>query len=203
MDLNLHRPTTAKPQNEAHAREMLNRTRAWLNCFNLDRSTGSQYGKPPIISNTDYTANRCDKWWNSSPYNMKNFDIHTAAYNADLTILAEFRGKIHSDPSTPTGLNKSLDVAALASEYDDKLVSMWAMWTTLLQEHDDPNDDQCNFRSCLLRLAYSYARMNVLSFGFQYAFGKESRGLGQDLDLLHRVSISSRMRANVLPDFLP
>ena len=106
MDLNLHHPNTAKPRNEQHAREMLNRTRAWLNCFNLDRSTGSQYGKPAIIRNTDYTANRSDQWWNSSPYNMKGFDIHLAGYNAELTVLADFRAKIHSDPGNPTGFNK-------------------------------------------------------------------------------------------------
>lgn len=106
MDLNLHHPNTAKPQNEQHAREMLNRTRAWLNCYNLDRSTGSQYGKPPIISNTDYTASHSDVWWNSSQYNMKGFDIHLAGYNAELTVMAAFRATIHSDPSSPTGFNK-------------------------------------------------------------------------------------------------
>ena len=106
MDLNLHRPNTAKPHNEQHAREMLNRTRAWLNCFNLDRSTSSQYGKSPIISNTDYTANRSGQWWKSSPYNMKNFDIQLAAYNAELTLVGQFRAKIYSDPNSPTGFNK-------------------------------------------------------------------------------------------------
>lgn len=89
-----------------HAREMLNRTRAWLNCFNLDRSTGSQYGKPPIISNMDYVANHSGEWWNSSPYNMKGFDIQIAAYNAELSLLGQFRAKIHSDPNSPNGFNK-------------------------------------------------------------------------------------------------
>ena len=106
MDLNLHHPNTAKPKDEMHARVMLNRTRAWLNCFNLDRSTGSQYGMGPIISNTDYVANRSAEWWSSSEFNMKGFDIHLACYNADLTILGKFRQTIHSDPNSPTGFNK-------------------------------------------------------------------------------------------------
>jgi hypothetical protein len=106
MDLNLHLPNTAKPINEQHAREMLNRTRVWLNCFNLDRSTGSQYGKPPIIPNTDYVANHSQDWWNSSEYNMKNFDIHTCAYNADLRVMGNFVKRIYNDPNHPTGLNK-------------------------------------------------------------------------------------------------
>jgi hypothetical protein len=105
-DLNLHYPNTAKPKDEMHAREMFNRTRAWLNCFNLDRSTGSQYGKSPIINNMDYVANHSHEWWNSSPYNMKGFDIQIAGYTAELSIVGQFRAKIHSDPNSATGFNK-------------------------------------------------------------------------------------------------
>ena len=59
-------------------------------------------------------------------------------------------------------------------------------WSAQIKQHNDPNDRQANFRTGLMRLAYSYARMNVLSFGFQYAFGKNN--LGKDADLLERVS---------------
>lgn len=106
MELNLYLPNTAKPHNEMHAREQLNRTRVWLNCFNLDRSTGSQNGKPPVISNDDYIANHSDDWWKSSPYNMKNFDIQLITYNSELKVMAKFRSKIYNDPAHPTGLNK-------------------------------------------------------------------------------------------------
>jgi len=85
---------------------MLNRTRVWLNCLNLDRSTGSQYGKPPIISPRDYIANHSDDWWKSSPYNMKNFDIYLCAYSAELKVMAAFVAKIYSNPDHPSGLNK-------------------------------------------------------------------------------------------------
>ena len=95
-----------------------------------------------------------------------------------------------------------MDFEGLAIATDEELKRLGDKWFTVL-DGLDMSDEQLCFRTGLLRLAYSYARMNVLSFGFQYAFGKESRGLGQDLDLLHRVSISSRMRANILPDFLP
>jgi hypothetical protein len=105
-DLNLHHPVTAKPQNEYHGREILNRTRLWINCFNLDRSMGSQYGKAPIIKNTDYIACHSEDWWKSSPYNMKNFDIHLCAYNAELRVMSEFNAQIYNDPNHPTGLNK-------------------------------------------------------------------------------------------------
>ena len=48
-DLNLHLVTSAKPQSERQEREILNRTRVWLICFNLDRSTATQFGKPSTI----------------------------------------------------------------------------------------------------------------------------------------------------------
>ncbi|KAJ7170596.1 hypothetical protein C8R43DRAFT_1231383 [Mycena crocata] len=172
-DLNLNLPNTAKPINENHAREMLNRTRVWLNCFNLDRSTGSQYGKAPIISNNDYMANHSENWWRSSPYNMANFDIHICAYNSELKVMAGFMAKIYSDPEHPTGLNKNVDFEQVAAETDEELKRLADKWHLVLDQ-TDTTDPQNRFRSGLLKLAYSYARLVALSFGFQHAFGKNN-----------------------------
>ncbi|KAF8920252.1 hypothetical protein CPB85DRAFT_1429060 [Mucidula mucida] len=171
MDINLHLPNTVKPLHELHERQMLNRTRVWINCFNLDRSTGSQYGKFPIINNMDYTANHSEDWWRLSPYNMKNFDIHTSCYNAELRVMARFISRIYSDPKHPTGLNKDIDVAELATETDEELKCLEAKWMAILDQ-TDMSDPQNRFRTGLLRLAFSYARLASLSFGFQHAFGK-------------------------------
>ncbi|KAJ6494758.1 hypothetical protein C8R47DRAFT_381452 [Mycena vitilis] len=172
-DLNLHLPNTAKPINENHAREMLNRTRVWLNCFNLDRSTGSQYGKAPTISNSDYMANHSKNWWGSSPCNMRNFDIHICAYNEELKVMAAFMAKIYSDPTHPTGLNKNVDFESVAAETDEQLQRLQTEWLAVI-EKTDTTDSQNRFRSGLLKLAYSYARLVALSFGFQHAFGKNN-----------------------------
>ena len=48
-DLNLHQVSSTKPQTEKQEREMLNRRRVWMICFNLDRSTATQFGKPSTI----------------------------------------------------------------------------------------------------------------------------------------------------------
>lgn len=104
--MNLHLPITARELNEAHAREMLNRTRMWLNCYNLDRSTGSQYGKPQTIPDGDYVATHCEDWWRSSAYNLEHFDIHICAYNAELRVMASFMAKIFNKPGSPSGLSK-------------------------------------------------------------------------------------------------
>ncbi|KAG6857220.1 hypothetical protein H0H87_007639 [Tephrocybe sp. NHM501043] len=172
-DLNLHLPNTAKPVNENHAREMLNRTRVWLNCFNLDRSTGSQYGKPPIISSDDYMANHSENWWKSSPYNMKGFDVHICAYNAELKVMASFIQQIYNDPHHPTGLNKNVDFERIASETDDKIKQLANKWIAILEE-GDLTDPQNSFRTGLIKLAYPYARLIALSYGFQHAFGKNN-----------------------------
>lgn len=48
-DLNLHQISSTKPQNERQEREIMNKTRVWMICFNLDRSTATQFGKPSTI----------------------------------------------------------------------------------------------------------------------------------------------------------
>ncbi|KAJ7593031.1 hypothetical protein C8J56DRAFT_1023845 [Mycena floridula] len=167
VELNLHLPNTAKPLNEQHAREQLNRTRVWINCFNLDRSTGSQYGKAPTIRNTDYIANHSEEWWNSSEYNMENFDVHTCCYNAELRVMAGFVASIYNDPNHPTGLNKDAPFENLAIATDEELQALGKKWFTLLEQTDMTNV-QNRFRTGLLRLAFSYSRLVALSFGFQY-----------------------------------
>ena len=48
-DLNLHVVSNVKPKTEKQEREMVNQTRVWLLCFNLDRSTAAQFGKPSTL----------------------------------------------------------------------------------------------------------------------------------------------------------
>ena len=175
---------------------MLNRTRLWINCFNLDRSTGSQYGKPPIINPKDYTANHAENWWRSSPYNLQNFDIHLSAYNSELKVMANFIAKINGNPEHPTGLNKDVDFEAIATETDDEIKALGEKWMKTLAENTDMNDPQNLFRIGLLRLAYSYSRLIALSYGFQHAFGKSD---GKDENpFLKRVSIECSVTNRVL-----
>ncbi|KAF5359499.1 hypothetical protein D9756_003353 [Leucocoprinus leucothites] len=173
-DLNLHIPIKEKPRDEWQAREILNRTRIWLNCFNLDRSTGSQYGKPPIINNADYVANHSTEWYKSSQFNMEHFDMHICAYNAELRVMASFMAKIHNDPEQPTGLNKNADFEAISTATDDELQALGDWWFTLFEKTTDITIPRNRFRVGLLRLAYSYSRLIALSYGFQHAFGKNT-----------------------------
>lgn len=53
-DLNLHHVSTTLPKTEKQEREMLNKIRVWMVCFNLDRSTATQFGKPATIKEDLY-----------------------------------------------------------------------------------------------------------------------------------------------------
>jgi len=55
-DLNLHHVSTTKPTSENQEREILNKTRVWMICFNLDRSTATQFGKPSTIKENLYVS---------------------------------------------------------------------------------------------------------------------------------------------------
>jgi hypothetical protein len=173
-ELNLHLPVTNIPQEEKPARELLNRARLWLNCFDLDRSTGAQYGKPPTINSIDYQANHSQDWWRTSPHNMRNFDIHLCCYNHDLRTTANFISKIYGDPENPTGLNEKADFEKVAAETDDELQRLKERWFSIIEENTDPDNYGGKFRLCLLKVVYSYGRLVVLSYGFQHAFGKNN-----------------------------
>lgn len=69
-DLNLHQVPLTQPQTERQEREMLNRTRVWMICFNLDRSTATQFGKPSTIKEDYITRNSAD-WYRQSQYRDK------------------------------------------------------------------------------------------------------------------------------------
>lgn len=105
-DLNLHVPPKSKPRNSQHARELLNKTRVWLNCFNLDRSTASWLGKKSTIPNDDYVASNVGMWYNAHECNLRNFDIQLVSYTTELRLLGGFVAKLYSNANNPSGLNK-------------------------------------------------------------------------------------------------
>ena len=105
-DLNLHMYSTRRARNDTEARELINRTRVWMICFNLDRSTATQFGKPATIKEdlfvsgmlssefreTDgrprHSINRnADDWYKRSKYNHPVRKHSLPVSYARLTIL--------------------------------------------------------------------------------------------------------------------
>ncbi|THH27690.1 hypothetical protein EUX98_g6498 [Antrodiella citrinella] len=168
MDLNLHQVPPPKPTNERQEREQLNGVRMWMNCFILDRSISTYYGRPPTIKE-DYVIRNVSKWYNSSQYNSP-CDIGISAYCAMLQITTRFSEEIFSDPDAPTGLNKNVDFLEITITYDDLLRKYVEEWKERYIKHADLTDPQTLFRRYLLPYVSSYARLVMWSFVFQQAF---------------------------------
>ncbi|KAF7318088.1 hypothetical protein HMN09_00316700 [Mycena chlorophos] len=178
-DLNLHQVPTGKAAlqnkgNERLEREQLNRTRVWMICFNLDRSTATQFGKPATIKD-DYIMRHGSEetWYTKSPFNS-TYDIHMCCYTALLRLVARFHDDIFSDPTSPTGLNKRVDFRSVTLAHDAKLERFAEEWGQRLTRDSDPNDRKCIFRCKLFPFLVAYSRLVMFSFGFQQAY---QRGL--------------------------
>ncbi|CAL1702548.1 unnamed protein product [Somion occarium] len=174
-DLNVQRVSTVKPTSEQHEREILNRTRLWINCYNLDRSLSTQYGKPYSIKE-DYVIRTSSDWYRKSKYNDP-LDVGLCGYNALLRIVARFHDEVFSDPSTPSGLNERVNFLQLAQSYDTELSANHDEWHARYTEATDLSDPAYALRMSLLPFVTSYARLVMYSFAFQHAF---KRGLQPD-----------------------
>lgn len=168
-DLNLFLPQPKKLTNENQEREALNKTRTWLICHNLDRSTATQFGKPPSIKEDSVIRNSAD-WYKKSKFNDR-YDVGLCAYTSLMRIVAKFHEELFSDPDTATGLNKSIDFKAVTKHHDDKLTMFNDEWKEKFAENDT-GESSYAFRCSLLPFLVGYSRLVMHSFGFQCAFEK-------------------------------
>ncbi|KAF9074255.1 hypothetical protein BDP27DRAFT_1317542 [Rhodocollybia butyracea] len=167
-DLNLHQASATKPQNEKQEREMLNRTRVWMICFNLDRSTATQFGKPATIKE-DYIMRNSQDWYKKSKYNH-SYDVHLCGYTYLLRIVAGFHDEIFSDPSSPSGLNKHVEFRSITLKHDAYLTAFHKEWEKRFNDAQQPGDRGSAFRCLLLPFLVGYSRLVMFSFGFQQAY---------------------------------
>ncbi|KAI9068941.1 hypothetical protein FKP32DRAFT_1671776 [Trametes sanguinea] len=172
-DLNLHVVSNVKPKTEKQERELVNQTRVWLLCYNLDRSTATQFGKPATIKE-DYTIRHSADWYKSSRMNSP-FNIGTSAYAQMLRIMTRFHDEIYSDPDSPTGLNQSLDFRASIIKHDGELMDYFKEWSERFQRDSDLTDPALKFRASLLPFFTGYSRLVMWSFGFQQAYKRGFR----------------------------
>ncbi|KAH9051379.1 fungal-specific transcription factor domain-containing protein [Lactarius deliciosus] len=167
-DLNLHLLPQKKPMTEQQELEMLNRTRVWIICFNLDKSTAMQFGKPSTLKE-DYIMRHPLEWYKASNHNHP-YDVHIIAYSSLFRIINQFHQKVFSDLDVPNGLNRSIDFRAVILEYDQLLHNCREEWAERFARDSDPSDLACEFRAKLLPFHSNYAMLVMFSFGFQEAF---------------------------------
>ncbi|KDQ60686.1 hypothetical protein JAAARDRAFT_124881, partial [Jaapia argillacea MUCL 33604] len=171
MELDLNQP----PPPTIAERERLNRTRTWLNCFCVDASHATQYGKPPMVNLTDdfIACQSRNSWYKESPLNLL-YDIHLCGYVDILLLMAKFRSIVgHSDLSQR--IKNGLDIIAVATRFDGELEEMIDAWVRRYRDHESNRDEICRYRGNTTRLIAAYSRLVVLSLGFQYASETLSR----------------------------
>ncbi|KAG8996728.1 hypothetical protein FRB94_008065 [Tulasnella sp. JGI-2019a] len=172
-DLSLHVPSsTTKFLDERHEREILNRTRTWLICFNLDRSGSTQFGKPPSVQENVIVRHSAD-WYKRSP-NNHCYDIHLVAYTALLRLVARYLEEVYSDPDSPTGLNKNIDFRGLTDRYNKELSAFQREWSERFNKEADTSDQAVRYRNNLLPFLINYSRLVMYSFGFQQTLSRGS-----------------------------
>ncbi|KAI0310027.1 hypothetical protein OF83DRAFT_1031599, partial [Amylostereum chailletii] len=182
-DLNLHRFSTRKARNDLEEREMINRTRIWMICFNLDKSTATQFGKPSTVKEDRIIRDGPD--WYKRSVNNDATDVHLVAYSVLMQILTRFRADVFDDPNAPTGLNKAKDLRDLTLHHEAVLTACHKEWEEHFRRDSDPNDTTAVFRCKLLPFYVNYSRLVMLSFAFQQVF---LRGLQEGDEIFFRKS---------------
>ncbi|KAF8597268.1 hypothetical protein BDV93DRAFT_453249 [Ceratobasidium sp. AG-I] len=97
MDLNLYKQGSKTFVNEAHEREVLNRTRT-------DRALATKLGRPTTIPE-DYIVRHSREWWRRSKYNGR-LDVHLCFYTQLLRTVTRYFSLIYSDPESLSGFNE-------------------------------------------------------------------------------------------------
>ncbi|KAF9480102.1 hypothetical protein BDN70DRAFT_905913 [Pholiota conissans] len=123
IELELNQP----PPPTCDEREALNRTRTWLNCYCVDGSHATQFGKIPMLSLDDYLARNSREWYRSSPLNTP-FDVHLCAYVQILMHMAKWREYTKEASSSSSSSGKSEDVVKAALQMQDVLSREMDFW---------------------------------------------------------------------------
>ncbi|KAI9508632.1 hypothetical protein F5148DRAFT_1148883 [Russula earlei] len=142
-DLNLHILHSKKPTMEQQKLEMLNRTRIWIICFNIDKSTATQIGKPSTLKE-DFIVRKSLEWYKSFPNNHL-CDVHIIAYRRCSGLSTNSTKEFSRIPPYPIASNGT---------WTTPLLPLFTGLPVLLSHYSYTN----------------YARLVMLSVGFQIAF---------------------------------
>ncbi|KAF8599165.1 hypothetical protein BDV93DRAFT_560575 [Ceratobasidium sp. AG-I] len=132
--------------NEAHEREVLNRTRTWLICFNMDRTLATKLGQPTTIPE-DYIVRHSHEWWRRSKYNGQ-LDVHMCFYTQLLHTVTQYFSLVYSDPESLSGFNKNMEFGPITCVFDDEMEQFKQD-----AEHTYSTAPESRHLACLYRLA--------------------------------------------------
>lgn len=117
-------------------RHYMNRIRTWLNCYCVDASHATQFGKPAMLDVDDYVASTCRNWY-LMPRNL-SIDVHLVAYVELLKLVRCFRievGRIEAEEKQPHTAAKVPEVLDVVWKYHDRILELYEFWTKRFAEH--------------------------------------------------------------------
>ncbi|KAF7373016.1 hypothetical protein MSAN_00509000 [Mycena sanguinolenta] len=168
-DLNLHQTAiSAAPQeNERQERELLNRTRAWMNCVNLDHSIAYQSGKPPTMKPDYVVKHRSEEWYSLSPYNSA-YDLHLCATTGLLLVVAEFHDQIFPNITAPSGFKNHVDFRSVTIAHDAKLTEFSHKWANRFLQQSNSSDSAWASHYELFMFLTAYSRLTIFWFALEH-----------------------------------
>ena len=117
-------------------RQYMNRIRTWLNCYCVDASHATQFGKPAMLDVDDYVANTCRNWY-MMPHNL-SIDVHLVAYVELLKLMRRFRievGRIEAEEKQPQTTTKVPEVVGVVWKSHNEILELYGFWTRRFEQH--------------------------------------------------------------------
>ncbi|KIJ30760.1 hypothetical protein M422DRAFT_267701 [Sphaerobolus stellatus SS14] len=171
-DLQLYRSEysyTSPDMPEIQARALLNRARAWLNCFCNDLSIATQLGKPPSLVFTSTTAGGANPipfelktWWRCSRFNLDQ-DFYLCANASLLEIISDF-----NDVSFSRGETNGMLHPDEIQGFVNRITAVEREWLDLFrQSFQKRHDLAIQWRDNTWPFLVAYAKLVVLSIGLR------------------------------------
>lgn len=135
-DLNLHRKSVASLPGNPHPddpvvvereREIINRERTWLMCFNIDRSISGQMGKPWTIRE-DWIIRNSRHWCLqrlSQPW-----DLGISGLVELLRLTSRQLDFLYSSTTSVSGLNTEIDYGSILRVFNEQIEEWHSVWTS-------------------------------------------------------------------------
>ncbi|KAF9532237.1 hypothetical protein CPB83DRAFT_807430 [Crepidotus variabilis] len=156
IELELNQP----PPPGCDAREALNRTRTWLNCYCVDGSHAIQFGKMPMLRLDDYIARNSADWYRSSSLNTP-FDVHLCAYVQMILHMAKWREFTKCTEEPEEVIVGAMQMHTTIELEMDKWAGLYVAELTLMPL------PICSYRANTSQMISAYLRLVVLLAAFQ------------------------------------
>ncbi|KAI5122291.1 hypothetical protein M0805_002370 [Coniferiporia weirii] len=174
-------------------RERLNRIRTWLNCYCVDASHATQFGKPAMLDVEDYIARNCKDWYRSSPFNL-SIDVHLVAYVEISRTMRHFRIEVEQvdieEREHPSRPKKIKEVLEIVDNYHNELWKLHVEWSNRFASHPRHDEYMCSYRADTNRMINAFNRLVVLFYGLQRVVaakkGEEGAGASKDDKLVRQ-----------------